>query len=56
MVKAPNLTDKAFLGSRTDAQLAAAIRQGKGKMPPFPNLPNSVVNALVKRIRESAAP
>jgi len=52
MVKAPDLTEKSFLGSRTDDQLAAVIRGGKGKMPAFPQLPPSVVTALVRRIRD----
>lgn len=55
MVKAPDLTDKTFLAARTDAQLAAVIRGGKGKMPAFPQLPPSVVNALVRRIRDVGA-
>jgi len=55
MVKAPDLTAKDFLGARSDAQLAAVIRGGKGKMPAFPQLPPSVVSALVRRIREAGA-
>ena len=55
MVKAPDLTEKAFLGARNDAQIAAVIRGGKGKMPAFPQLPPSVVSALVRRIRDVGA-
>jgi len=55
MVKAPDLTEKSFLAARTDAQLAAVIRGGKGKMPAFAQLPPSVVNALVRRIRDVGA-
>jgi cytochrome c oxidase cbb3-type subunit 3 len=55
MVKAPDLTEKSFLASRNDAQLAAVIRGGKGKMPAFPQLPPSVVNALVRRVRDVGA-
>jgi len=36
----------------SDAQIAEVIRNGKGeKMPPNPNLPDSMVQALVARIR-----
>jgi mono/diheme cytochrome c family protein len=56
MVKAPNLTDPQLLGARTDEQLAATIRAGRGKMPAFPQLPPAVVAALVRRIRAAAAP
>ena len=49
---APDLTRDDWLKSVTDAQIADAIKNGKGdKMPPNPNLPDSVVQALVARIR-----
>lgn len=53
MVKAPDLTQ--VQAQRTDDQLAATIRAGKGKMPAFPTLPPTVVAALVRRIRAAAA-
>ncbi len=56
MVKAPDLTTKAFQESRTDEQLATVIRTGRGKMPAFGQLPPAVVAGLVQRIRAVAAP
>jgi mono/diheme cytochrome c family protein len=53
MVKAPDLT--ALQAQRTDDQLAAVIKTGRGKMPAFPQLPPKVVDGLVKRIRAAAA-
>jgi cytochrome c oxidase cbb3-type subunit 3 len=51
MVKATDLTQPALQDARTDAQLAAVIVNGKGKMPKFESLPDSVVLGLVKKIR-----
>jgi len=51
MTKPPNLTDPAYLGTRTDEQLAATIRAGKGKMPAFPSLPPAIVAGLVRQVR-----
>jgi cytochrome c oxidase cbb3-type subunit 3 len=58
MVRAPNLTDDEFMKQFTDEQLVAAIKNGKGKMPAFPSLPDRVVRTLVAliRSREPAAP
>jgi cytochrome c oxidase cbb3-type subunit 3 len=56
MVKAADLTTPAFQDGRTDAQLAAAIVGGKGKMPKFESLPDSVVTGLVQKIRSLRAP
>ncbi|NUN15876.1 MAG: cytochrome c [Myxococcales bacterium] len=54
MVRAPDLTDQAWQGRVTDAQIAEAIRRGGSKMPPF-DLPQPVIDGLVRRIRASAA-
>lgn len=50
MVAAPDLTREDFLSRVKDEEIAAVIRQGRGRMPPF-DLPPSVVEGLVKRIR-----
>jgi cytochrome c oxidase cbb3-type subunit 3 len=47
MVQAPDLTST----KATDAELAAIIKGGKGKMPKF-DLPDPVVQGLVARIRQ----
>jgi cytochrome c oxidase cbb3-type subunit 3 len=51
MVKATDLTQPALQDARTDAQLAAVIVSGKGKMPKFESLPDTVVVGLVQKIR-----
>jgi cytochrome c oxidase cbb3-type subunit 3 len=51
MVKATDLTQPALQDARTDAQLAAVIVSGKGKMPKFESLPDTVVAGLVQKIR-----
>jgi mono/diheme cytochrome c family protein len=51
MVHARDLTDPAWQASQTDEQMSAAIVSGKGKMPPFGNLPPKVIAGLVARIR-----
>ncbi|MFO0616070.1 MAG: cytochrome c [Polyangiaceae bacterium] len=55
-VNAPDLTKPEFLGGLTDEQMAASIRSGKGKMPPFESLPERAVQLLVKRIRAAGHP
>ncbi|AUX32600.1 MULTISPECIES: cytochrome c [Sorangium] len=54
MVRAPDLTDTAWQERVTDAQIAEVIRKGKNKMPAF-DLPQQVIDGLVKRIRTSRA-
>lgn len=54
MTQPPNLTDPAYLGTRTDEQLTATIVAGKGKMPAFSSLPPSIVAGLVRRVRSLA--
>jgi hypothetical protein len=53
MVHATDLTRSDWQATVTDEQLAASITHGKGKMPPFPNLPPKLVQALIARIRAS---
>jgi hypothetical protein len=53
MVHAADLTRADWQATVTDADLAAVIAGGKGKMPAFPNLPARVVAGLVARIRAS---
>jgi mono/diheme cytochrome c family protein len=52
MVKATDLTKTDWQASRSDAEIAAAITNGKGRMPRF-DLPPNVVAGLVARIRAS---
>jgi cytochrome c oxidase cbb3-type subunit 3 len=54
MVKAFDLTSASWQASVTDAQIAATIAQGRGKMPAF-SLPPALVAALVGRIRAHKA-
>ena len=51
MVQAPDLTRKDWLATVRDDQIAEVIRLGRGRMPAQPDLPPSVVDALVRRIR-----
>jgi mono/diheme cytochrome c family protein len=53
MVHARDLTEADWQATVTDDQLAASIVNGKGKMPPFGNLPPKVIAGLVARIRAS---
>jgi hypothetical protein len=50
MLKAPDLTQEDWQSRATDAQIAAAIKNGKGKMPSF-NVPDQVILGLVARVR-----
>ncbi len=54
MVKATDLTSPDWQGKRSDADIAAVIKRGKGKMPAF-DLPPAVMDGLVKRIRSNRA-
>jgi len=53
MVHAADLTRADWQATVTDEQLAKTIQTGKGKMPPFPELPPKIVAGLVGRIRAS---
>jgi hypothetical protein len=55
MVGAKDLTRKELLSSVTDAQLEEVIRNGRNRMPAFPDLPQNVVDGLVQRIRSGTA-
>jgi mono/diheme cytochrome c family protein len=51
MLQAPDLTRDDLQAKMTDAEMAAFIKHGKDKMPPF-NLPDPVLQGLVARIRQ----
>jgi len=51
MVKATNLSDPAWQNGRTDEQIAAAIKLGRGQMPSFGQLPDVTIAKLVKLVR-----
>jgi len=51
MLKATNLSDPAWQGARTDEQIAAAIKLGRGQMPSFSQLPDITIAKLVKLVR-----
>jgi mono/diheme cytochrome c family protein len=51
MLHAPDLTSEAVQAKASDAELAAIIKRGQGKMPSF-NLPDPVLQGLVARIRQ----
>ena len=55
MTGARDLTDAAFLADAKDEELARVIREGKARMPAFPNLPPAIVDGLVARIRAGGA-
>jgi cytochrome c oxidase cbb3-type subunit 3 len=50
MVQAPDLSNDSWQSRTSDADIAAVIRSGRGKMPRF-DLPGPVVDGLVARIR-----
>ncbi|GIX46937.1 MAG: hypothetical protein KatS3mg131_1148 [Candidatus Tectimicrobiota bacterium] len=52
----PNLADAAYLAARTDAQLLAALREGRGAMPAFGDrLSEAQLQDLVAYVRTLAA-
>jgi cytochrome c oxidase cbb3-type subunit 3 len=51
MLHAPDLTAEDLQAKVTDQEMAAIIKGGKDKMPAF-NLPDSVLQAMVARIRQ----
>jgi len=54
--KVPDLTDPTLASARSDEQLAAVIRDGKGMMPAFgPQLREEGVKAMVAHVRKLAA-
>ncbi len=52
MLHAHDLTDAAWQGKATDADIAAVIKTGRNRMPKFDTLPDPVVAGLVARIRQ----
>lgn len=51
--KPRNFHDKAYMSTRTDAQLLEVIHNGKGAMPKWgPILSEAEINAVLKHIRE----
>lgn len=54
MFKPPDLTSPELQAKLEDAQIAAAITNGKGRMPKF-ELPDDVVKGLVARVRSFRA-
>jgi mono/diheme cytochrome c family protein len=51
MLHASDLTDPAWQGKTSDAEVAAIIKNGKDRMPGF-DLPDPVVQGLVARVRQ----
>jgi cytochrome c oxidase cbb3-type subunit 3 len=52
MVRAPDLSRASFQQDASDDEIAAVIRNGRGKMPAFQKLPPRVVDGLVQLIRK----
>ncbi len=50
MFKPADLTNAEWQGKVTDAEIAATIKNGKGKMPKL-DAPDPIINGLVARIR-----
>lgn len=51
MFKPPDLTREEWQARASDAEIAAVIKNGKGKMPKFEALDDVIVQGLVARIR-----
>ncbi len=47
----PDLTRPEWLATVTDDDLRKVIREGRNKMPANPDLPDNVLDALVRKIR-----
>ncbi len=56
MVGAQDLTRDEWLATVKDEQIIEIIKNGKNKMPQFPDLPDAVLQGLVKRIRAKGRP
>lgn len=50
-LRAPDFTNPAWQRTRIDSEMANAIKNGRGNMPPFGHLPDGTVSGLVKLIR-----
>ena len=53
MVHAPDLTREEWQSKVSDTDIAAVIKNGKGKMPKF-DMPDPVIAGLVARVRAAA--
>jgi cytochrome c oxidase cbb3-type subunit 3 len=51
MFKPADLTREDWQAKVTDPEMAAVIKNGKGKMPAFSQIPDAMVQGLVMRIR-----
>jgi cytochrome c oxidase cbb3-type subunit 3 len=51
MVRPPDFTHPVWQKAALDDQMQHSIKKGKGRMPPFPQLPDDTVAGLVKLIR-----
>jgi len=51
MFKPADLTKEEWQAKVTDAEIAAVIKNGKGKMPAFSQIPDAMIQGLVMRIR-----
>ncbi len=51
MVRPPDFTHPVWQKAALDDQMQYSIKKGKGRMPPFPQLPDDTVAGLVKLIR-----
>jgi cytochrome c oxidase cbb3-type subunit 3 len=51
MVRPPDFTQPLWQKAALDDQMSHAIKKGKGRMPPFPQLPDDTITGLVKLIR-----
>ena len=51
MLKATNLSDPAWQAAKTDEEIAATIKLGKGAMPSFKQLPDVTIANLVRLVR-----
>lgn len=56
MVGAKDLTADDWLGKVSDDEIVTSIKNGKNRMPAFPDLPEPVLTGLVKRIRGKGQP
>ncbi|MFO0551699.1 MAG: cytochrome c [Polyangiaceae bacterium] len=55
-LKLPDFTSPEWQASVTDDQIAKTIKEGKGSMPPNPDIPDTVVASLVRGIRMFGSP
>lgn len=51
----PDLTRQDWLGKVSDDELRQVIREGRNKMPANPEIPDNVLEALIRKIRANGA-